>query len=276
VPFYREWYRFRLAWAFNDRIHASLQKDPDWPYPERSLNRVNDSHRRFFTSYLESQLEGRGDLIERALPTYPPFGKRMLLDNGWFAALKRSNVDLITSSVSALTRTGIVAADGTERPVDIVVFATGFQARRPIHLDIRGRQGRSLAEVWGDDDARAYLGITTPGFPNLFFMYGPNTNLGHGGSFINLAEGQANYIADALCQMLNTGIVSIECRPEVCDEYNARLDAAHERMVWTHPGMDTWYRNAKGRVVTNMPWRVVDYWTMTRHADLGDFIVRRR
>jgi 4-hydroxyacetophenone monooxygenase len=276
VPFYREWYRFRLSWAFNDRIHASLQKDPDWPHPERSLNRINDSHRRFFTSYLESQLAGRPDLIERALPAYPPFGKRMLLDNGWFAALKRPDVDLITSSVSELTETGIVAADGTERPADIVVFATGFQARRPIHLDIRGRQGRSLADVWGDDDARAYLGITTPGFPNLFFMYGPNTNLGHGGSFINLAEGQATYITDALCQMLNAGIASIECRPEVCDEYNARLDAAHERMVWTHPGMDTWYRNAKGRVVTNMPWRVVDYWTMTRQADLGDFIVRRR
>jgi 4-hydroxyacetophenone monooxygenase len=76
--------------------------------------------------------------------------------------------------------------------------------------------------------------------------------------------------------MLNADVASIECRPEVCDEYNARLDAAHERMVWTHPGMDTWYRNAKGRVVTNMPWRVVDYWTMTQHADLDDFIVRRR
>lgn len=275
VPFYRAWYRFRLAWAHNDRIHASLQKDPDWPHPERSLNSVNDSHRQFFTAYLETELEGRPDLIEKALPTYPPFGKRMLLDNGWYAALKRPNVDLITHGVSALTETGVVDDEGVERPADVVVLATGFHAHSPVRYDVVGRDGVRLSEVWGADDARAYLGITSPGFPNLFFMYGPNTNLGHGGSFIYLAEAQITYIVDALSRMEREGITALECRQEVFDRYNADLDDAHARMVWTHEGMDTWYRNSRGRVVSTMPWRVVDYWTMTRSADLGDFHVRR-
>ncbi|UIX29372.1 FAD-dependent oxidoreductase [Streptomyces sp. GQFP] len=276
VPYYRAWYRFRLAWAHNDRVHASLQKDPDWPHPERSLNATNDGHRRFFTRYILDQLDGRPDLVEKALPDYPPFGKRMLLDNGWFAALRRPGVELITASVTALTRTGVVTSTGEERPADIVVLATGFEAHRPIRYDIVGRGGQVLRDLWGEDDARAYLGITTPGFPNLFFMYGPNTNLGHGGSFIFLAESQIDYITDSLCRMVNEDISSIECRPEVGERYNEALDQAHQRMVWTHQGMDTWYRNSKGRVVTNMPWRVVDYWTMTRAVDLDDFVVRHR
>jgi 4-hydroxyacetophenone monooxygenase len=273
VPFYYEWYRFRLAWAFNDKIHASLQKDPTWPHPERSLNAVNDAHRAFFTRYLVDQLEGREDLVAKALPTYPPFGKRMLLDNGWFKALRRPHVELVTRNVASLTRDGVRDTDGVVRPADAVVLATGFEAHRPIHVDITGRSGQSLQDTWGDDEAEAYLGITTPGFPNLFFMYGPNTNLGHGGSFVFLAERQINYIVDALVTMTENGIESLECRPEVNERYNRALDEAHSRMVWTHQGMDTWYRNSKGRVVTNMPWRVLDYWTMTRSVNLADFIV---
>lgn len=276
VPFYRGWYRFRLAWLYNDRIHFSLQKDPDWPHPERSLNRINDSHRRFFTQYIEDQLAGRPDLLEKALPDYPPFGKRMLLDNGWYAALKKNNVDLITEEVAGFTETGVVTASGEERPADVVVLATGFEAHRPIRFAVRGRDGHVLQDDWGADDARAYLGVTVPDYPNLFLMYGPNTNLGHGGSFIFLAESQVTYIMDAITKMIDGGIATIECRREVFEEYNREMEAAHERMVWTHRGMNTWYRNSRGRIVTTMPWRVVDYWAMTRSVNLADFIVEPR
>jgi 4-hydroxyacetophenone monooxygenase len=275
VPFYHQWYRCRLVWTFTDKVHESLQIDPNWPHPEQSVNAINDGHRRFFTSYILEQLAGREDLIAKSVPTYPPFGKRMLLDNGWFAALKRDHVDLIDGAVAAITPTGIRTADGVERDADVIVFATGFEAQRVLHpIDIRGRGGRSIREVWGEDDACAYLGISTPGFPNLSFVYGPNTNLGHGGSYIWIAESQVRYITDLLKQMVDQGIGEVECRPEVNEEYNRQLDAAHERMIWTHTGMDTWYRNAHGRVVTNMPWRVVDYWGMTRTADLKDFDVQ--
>jgi 4-hydroxyacetophenone monooxygenase len=130
-----------------------------------------------------------------------------------------------------------------------------------------------LREVWDDDDARAYLGTAVPGFPNFFMVYGPNTQAGHGGSLLASAESQLDYVIDLLQQMLARGIDAVECREDVYERYNERVDHAHEQMVWTHPGMETYYRNSRGRVVVNTPFRIVDFWHMTRQADLRDYIV---
>ncbi|GLZ50271.1 monooxygenase [Actinomycetospora sp. NBRC 106375] len=272
VPYYHAWYRFRLAWVFNDRVHASLQIDDSWEHPDRSLNAVNDGHRRYFTRYLEQQLAGRPDLVEKCLPDYPPFGKRMLLDNGWFAALRRDDVELVTDTVTRLTETGVVTAGGEERAADVVVLSTGFDAQHYLPgIRVTGRDGQDLHEWWGADDAAAHLGITVPGFPNLFLMYGPNTNAGAGGSFIFVAESQGRYIVDLVTSMIRDGIGALDCRPEALEGWVSEVDQAHDRMVWSHPGMSTYYRNARGRVVTNSPYRVVDYWAMTREPDLADF-----
>jgi 4-hydroxyacetophenone monooxygenase len=273
VPYYHRWYRFRLAWLFNDQVWPSLQIDPDWPHPERSLNAVNDGYRAFFTAHIRAELGDRRDLVDKALPSYPPYGKRILLDNGWYAALRRPNVELVTEAVAEVTPTGLRTCSGDEHEVDVVVLCTGLQAQRLLHpMDIRGRGGRSIRDDWGEDDPHAYLGITTPGFPNLAFMYGPNTNPG-GGSYIFIAECQAQYITDLLVQAIEARLGSLECRPDVHDEFNRRVDEQHSRMVWSHPGMETYYRNPAGRVVTNWPWRVVDYWERTRAADLDDFVL---
>ncbi|MDI2030404.1 NAD(P)-binding domain-containing protein [Saccharopolyspora sp. TS4A08] len=276
VPFYRVWYRARLAWNFNDRVHPTLQVDPDWEHPERSVNAANDGHRRVFTRYIESELDGRPDLIAKALPDYPPFGKRMLLDNGWYRTLRREHVELITEGVAEITPTGLRGSDGTEVTADVIVLATGFHTHRFLWpIDVRGRSGLSLAEVWGPENARAHLGITVPGFPNLFLTCGPGTALGHGGSFITIAECQVRYIVDVLTAMAERNLRSAEVRPEVEAAYTQDHDEAHSRMLWTHPGMTNWYRNAAGRVVSTMPWRIVDYWRMTRRADLDEFLVER-
>jgi 4-hydroxyacetophenone monooxygenase len=276
VPYYHDWYRFRLAWIFNDRVHASLQIDPAWEHPERSLNAINDGHRRHFTRYLTQQLAGRQDLIGKCLPDYPPFGKRMLLDNGWFAALRRPNVELVTDGVAGVTETGVVSNSGKPFDADIVVLATGFDATRYLQpLEVTGRGGSTLRETWGDDDASAHLGITVPGYPNLFFMFGPNTSSGAGGSFIFIGEAQARYIVEILAQMVRDGLGAIECRPEARDRWVRAVDAAHQRMVWSHQGMSTYYRNSRGRVVTNSPYRVVDYWAMTHDVEAADFITER-
>ncbi len=275
VPFYRQWYRVRLAWTFNDKVHPSLQVDPDWPEPTRSVNAVNDGHRRFFTRYLLEQLQGRPDLQAQALPDYPPFGKRMLLDNGWFAALKQPHVQLVTSAVAGLEPTGVRAASGEFTEADIVVLCTGFQARRFLYpMHIRGRSGRTLEEQWGPEDATAYLGITVPDFPNLFLLLGPNTALGHGGSIITITEFQVDYVVTLVRQMLEQGVGSLECPAPLAREYNDRVDRAHASMLWTHPGMSNWYRNSAGRVVSTLPWRIVDYRAMTRHPDLSAFRTR--
>lgn len=272
VPYYHTWYRLRLSWLTNDRVHPALRIDPEWERPERSINAINDGHRRALTKYILAQLEGREDLQAKALPTYPPFGKRMLLDNGWYAALRKPNVDLVTDRVAEITETGLRTTDGTEIEADVIVMATGFEAKKQLYpMDVRGRDGVSVRDVWGDDDARAYLGVTVPGFPNLFVMYGPNVNLGHGGSYMFFGELQARYITDLISAMITRGVGALEVRPDVHDEYNRRVDEAHSHMIWSHQGMDTWYRNSKGRVVTNSPWRVVDYWRMTKEVDLDDF-----
>ncbi|MFJ9381726.1 flavin-containing monooxygenase [Streptomyces sp. NPDC101455] len=271
APYYRQWYRFRLAWAFNDKNHGAYQKDPSWPHPERSLNAINDRHRESFTQYIRNELAGRPDLLAKSLPTYPPFGKRILLDNGWYRAIQRDNVELVTDALVEVTTSGIRAATGEDYDADVIVLSTGFQQQRFLYpMEITGREGRSLRDEWDDDDARSYLGITMPGFPNMFMTYGPNTNPG-GGSTIFTLEAQMHYITELLAQMVRRGATTIECRIEPYTAYNAEVDAAHEAMIWTHPGMDTYYRNSKGRVVTNTPWRVVDYWHRTHRVDLNDY-----
>ncbi|MEU6700712.1 NAD(P)-binding domain-containing protein [Pseudonocardia sp. NPDC046786] len=276
VPYYRGWYRARLAWNVNDRVHPSLQVDPDWEHPDRSVNAVNDAHRRVFTRYLESELAGRPDLVAKSLPDYPPFGKRMLLDNGWYRTLRRDDVELVAEGVAEITPTGLVGDGGTVTGADVIVLATGFHTHRFLWpIEIRGRAGVRLADVWGPQDAHAHLGITVPGFPNLFLTCGPGTALGHGGSFITVAECQVRYIVDLLRRMVRDDLRAVEVRAEVEREYTRRHDEAHARMLWTHPGMTNWYRNAAGRIVSTMPWQVVDYWRMTHEADLADFHVER-
>ena len=271
-PFYRAWYRARLAWIFNDKVHASLQKDPGWEHPERSVNAINDAHRRFFTRYLKEELHGREDLIAKSLPSYPPFGKRMLLDNGWFAALRRANTELVTEPIDVVTATGIRISGGREHPLDILVLATGFHTQRLLYpMEVRGRSGQTLRDYWDGDDAHAYLGITVPEFPNLFLVLGPNTGLGHGGSVVTIIEMQIGYITRLLTAMIAGRAGALECREDVEAAYNQRVRAAHENMVWTHPGMTNWYRNSRGRVTSTLPWRIVDYRAMLAMPDLADF-----
>lgn len=274
VPLYRLWYRLRAGWTFNDRVHDALQKDPDWPHPERATSKANDGHRKFFTRYIEQELEGRPDLIEKALPDYPPFGKRILLDNGWYRSLRRDDVELVTDPIAEIRSDRVVTATGAEYEADVVICATGFDVVRFLApMEIRGRSGRTLRETWDDDDAAAYLGIAVPDFPNLFTIYGPNSQGGHGGSLIGTAEAQLNYVMDLLRTMVREDLGALEVRPEVYEDYVRRVDEAHEKMIWTHPGMSTYYRNSRGRVVVNIPWRVVDYWHMTRAADMSEWIV---
>jgi len=271
VPYYSAWYRFRLFFTNADGVHAGLQIDPDWTDFRRSINATNDRIRRMLSDYIDRELGERGDLRARALPDYPPFAKRMLLDNHWFRTLLRDNVELVTEPIETVTPRGIQVRDGSHHELDAIVFATGFQANRFLWpMAIRGRSGQSLSELWGDDP-RAYLGITVPDFPNLFCLYGPNTNLAHGGSIIFHSECQMHYILGCLQLLLAGGHAAMECRQAVHDAYNARIDAAHEHMIWSHPHVSNWYKNRAGRVTTNSPFRLVDYWSMTRTPDPADF-----
>ena len=277
IPYYSQWSRFTLFWRYGDGLLQWLRKDPEWPHPERSLNRINERHRQETTDYIHAELAGRPDLVEKCLPSYPPYGKRILLDKGWYKTLVRENVELVTDPIDRLEPNGIVAraALGDQlREADVVIMALGFSVTDlAARLNITGRNATKLADLWVDDDPRAYLGITVPEFPNLFLMYGPNTNTGHGGSAFLLAEAQARYISGCVTSLIESGARTMECRPIVLEEFVDRMDAEHEHLIWTHPGMSTYYRNAHGRVISVMPWRLVDYWAMTHEPDLADFVM---
>lgn len=273
LPYYSNWLRFQLFWASSDGFHASLHVDPAWKHPEQSLNETNHRMREMIVEYVRGELGGDEALLAKCIPNYPPYGKRMLRDNHWYRMLKRDNVTLETDPISHVTENAIVMKDGTVHPVDVIVFATGFQASRMLWpLEITGRDGHTIRDDWGDDDPRAYLGMSVPHYPNLFLLYGPNTNLAHGGSIIFHTECQVRYIMQALRGMLENGWRTLEVRPDVHDDYNARVDAKARDMVWTHPGVKSWYKNDRNRLTVTSPWRLLDYWAMTRTFDAGEFV----
>ncbi|HJS86727.1 MAG TPA: NAD(P)/FAD-dependent oxidoreductase [Acetobacteraceae bacterium] len=266
LPYFANWLRFQLFWAGSDGFHASLQMDPNWPMPDSSLNEANHKMRELIIGYVRAELDEDKALLAKVIPGYPPYGKRMLRDNYWYRMLKRSNVELVTGSISHVTEDSIVMEDGTAHPVEVIIMATGFQASRMLWpMDIRGRSGRTIRDIWGDDDPRAYLGITVPGFPNLFLTYGPNTNLAHGGSIIFHTECQVRYITQALREMIENGYSTLEVRSDVHDGYNKLVDEKCRNMVWAHPGVTSWYKNRHNRVTVTSPWRLLDYWRLTRH-----------
>jgi 4-hydroxyacetophenone monooxygenase len=263
VPLYARWYRARLGWIWNEKNFPALQIDPSWPHSDRSINRINDRLRSMLVDYIRSQLGDRQDLLEKVVPEFPPFGKRMLLDNGWFRTLVRNHVELVTESIAEIRADRIVTESGAEHEVEMIVLATGFDVARFIStFEVAGRNGVKLQEEW-QDDGRAYLGSTAPGFPNMFCIYGPNVQAGHGGSIISSLERQVHHIVSVLAEMVRRGAGAVEVDPAAHRAYNEATDARLSRTVWTHPGMNTYYRNAAGRIVVNSPYRYAEWWQLT-------------
>lgn len=274
VPFYTKWWRFQLLYATSDGMLPHLRKDPNWPEPETSLNAFNKGIREQLIAHMREQLKGDEELLAKVTPSFPPYGKRMLRDSNWFSALTRDNVELVTGPVQKITKTGVVDKDGIEHPAEVLILATGFKAQAPLYpMEIIGTQG-SLRDKWGDDDPRAHLGITVPGFPNLFILYGPGTNGGHGGSAVFNSECQVRYTMLALRELIEREASSLEVRREPFETYQAEFDAEHEQLVWTHPGVNNWYKNKAGRVVTNNPWRLSRYRNMTATFDTDEYEIK--
>ncbi|QLC26469.1 NAD(P)/FAD-dependent oxidoreductase [Parasphingopyxis algicola] len=268
VPLYRAWFEQRLSWTFNDRVLGTLHRDPDWPEPDRAVNAINDGHREHFTHYVREQLDDRQDLLPHVLPTYPPFAKRMLLDNGWYRTLRKPNVTLVPDRLANVDGNTLASGSGDAVEADVIILATGYQTTQVLgSYDVIGRDGRVLRDFWDNDDAAAYLGTLVPGFPNFFVLLGPNVGSGHGGSMIRNIENQVHYSGRIIEKLVERSAETVEVREPVYEEYRGKIDAAHERLVWTHPGTGNWYRNSRGRVIAITPWRNDAFWRMTREAD---------
>ena len=274
IPYYARWYRLQLFWGFCDGIHASLCKDPNWNFPDRSINNTNERFRINMTKHIESLIGFNKELLDKVIPDYPPYGKRMLMDNNWFEMLKRKNVRLVTNKINYINETSIIT-DNCSYEKDAIVTATGFNASKMIWpIKVLGKNGINLNDYWDNDNPKANVGITVPNFPNFFMMYGPNTNLAHGGSIVFHGECQIRYILGCINLLLKNKYSSMECKTEAYEEYNYKLDKQHDRMVWTHDKVDSWYRNKEGRVITNSPWRLVDYWNFTKEPKANDYLFK--
>ncbi|MFC0527373.1 flavin-containing monooxygenase [Phytohabitans kaempferiae] len=193
------------------------------------------------------------------LPDYPFFGKRVVLSQDFYPALNRPNVTLIPKAVDHLTQKGVVDVSGQETVVDVVILATGFQPSNFLAtFDVIGKGGARLKEQWGAEP-RSFLGMMTPGFPNFFVTYGPNTN---GGSIIFFVERQAEWISKAL-GVAERHRRSIEVRPRVVELCDKLVAWGNSRFVWSHT-QNNYYTSTTGRVVTQWPFSQTTYWVLTR------------
>ena len=274
LPFYGRWYRFLIFWPGCDTGLEAARVDPSYPHQETAVSEVNELTRQMFTDWIVSQVGDDEDLKRKVVPDYPPTGKRTLQDNGsWLTCLTRDNVELVRAGVDHLEPHAVVDSDGNRHEADVLVWATGFRVNEMLFpMTITGRDGRDLRKEWGSRPA-AYLGMTVPGFPNFFLMYGPGTNLASGGSLIFHSECEIRYIVQCL-QALD-GRTAMEPRQDKHDEWYERCQRELKTLVWSSPHIEhNFYKNADGDVHCLSPWRLVDFWTWTRTPDLDDFVIR--
>lgn len=271
VPYYGQWLRFWQYWLGVEGRQHTTQADPNWK-GENSISEVNQKVQDELLALLKVQYEDRPDLLEKVTPRYILGGKRMLRDNGvWAESLKKPHVKLVTEGMESMEPAGVRTADGELHELDVIIYATGFQASEFLEpLVITGEGGVDLHDHWGGD-AKAYLGLSVPGFPNFFILSGPNTGHVVNGSLFTMIEGGVEYTIEVIRQMLEKDIAAVDLKPEVLEEYQAKLDAASAQKAWGHPSVRTWYKNKFGRVSQIWPFPVLDFWDMITDVDLDKY-----
>ncbi|QJW89192.1 NAD(P)/FAD-dependent oxidoreductase [Spirosoma taeanense] len=240
----------------------------------------NETFHKFGTAQARKHLEASIDdpeLRRKATPNYKMGCKRVLVSDDYYPALTRPNVELVTERIAEVKPNAVVTSDGTERPIDVLIFGTGFVASEIIcDLNIIGRNGRSLFDEWLTTGPEAHYGLTTSGYPNLLFLVGPNTGLGHN-SIVHMIESQVNYVLGYLDLLERAGHDAfLDVKPEVQAAYNADIQQKLARTVWAS-GCQSWYLDARGRNTTLWPALTVAYRNATRRVNPADYnIVQAR
>ncbi|MCW2542688.1 MAG: NAD(P)/FAD-dependent oxidoreductase [Frankiales bacterium] len=240
----------------------------------RLMNRPEQLATSFIAKHVSDPV-----LRDKVTPRYRFGCKRVLLSNTWYPMLAKEHVDLVTDAIVRVTQDSIVTRDAegalTEHPVDTILLGTGFTViDQPIARITTGRDGRTLTEAWAKDGMRAYQGLMSEGFPNLFMLSGPNTGQGHT-SVVYVIERQVAHIAAALRAMDRSGVHAIDPRPQVMDRYNEKVQRMLAPTVWNAGGCSSWYLDESGR--NPILWPTFTF-TMARELarfDLGDYVVDR-
>jgi 4-hydroxyacetophenone monooxygenase len=281
-PGYWNWWRFTSTAPLFD-THDLMQADAAWQARGGKVNPRSDAVRETLCAYIAEQVGGDADLIARLTPDYAPFSRRPVVDNGWYRALTRDNVELVASSVARLTPQGLETAGGRLLEVDLLVCATGFQVAKYLWpTQYIGKGGVDLHARWESGDGpRAYIGMMSPDFPNFFTLYGPNSQPISGGPAQPVWFAVwAGFVAQGLMRMLQTGASRIEVRRDAHDRYNVALDQAAAKLVQMTPagGVDkNYYVNAEhARLQVNAPWYSPEYHRLCTQIAWDDLILSGR
>ncbi len=259
LPGVQRLYRTAIYWGRELYVPAfTMAPQLAWPAKQLALRNIK-------RAISDPQLR------EQVTPDYQIGCKRILISNDYYPALARDNVDLVTDGIERVTANGIVTADGVEREVDAIIVATGFHTTDlPIAHHVTGREGITLAEHYQRVGMQAYKGSSVHGFPNLFFVVGPNTGLGHS-SMVFMIESQVRYVMGALGHLRRSGASAVEPRPEVQADYVEDLQQRMQRTVWSAGGCASWYLDSHGRNVTLWPRATFTFRLLTRRFDPGAY-----
>jgi cation diffusion facilitator CzcD-associated flavoprotein CzcO len=286
------WVISRLDRSITDEEKALLMTDIEAAMTLGAMNRqlIYDNADHFFWQVFQWTPQGRAAFQRQALdklakeipdpelrrkltPDYPIGCKRILITDDFLPAMTRANVSLITDPIARITDIGVATKDGAARAYDVIIYATGFETTGwHWSLDVVGENGAHLGEVW-KDAPEAYLGITMAGFPNLFMLYGPNTNLGHN-TITFMIEQQVHYLVEALKGLESRGKRAMAPTPTAQARFNQALQAQLAKTVWADPGCGSWYKTADGRITQNWGSHTRDYAKATRDVVYEDYVVR--
>lgn len=275
VPGYRNWYRYSAIIGLFTWHEDFLIPDPEWERQGGHITRKSEELRDFLMEYIHGEIGDRPDLFERLVPDHAPMVRRPVVDNGWYRALTRDDVELVTEGIARFTPTGIETEDGKHREVDLVVFATGYAVDHYLWpAEYEGEGGRNLRDYWAPESPRAYLGLMVPHFPNLFIMYGPNSQPVSGGvSLPSWMQIWSSYTAQCLCRLFEEGHRKVAVTEEAFRAFNERLDAEASGLAFlTDTGSveKNYYVDASGRLLVNTPFETGDLYPMMVRPDPDD------
>ena len=275
LPTYRAWYRFSL---FAQKLHGQLAAatvDPDYPPTEQAVSQANDVLREQLTTSLLAQIEDAPWLRDVVVPHYPPGAKRIIRDDGtWIRTLQRDDVSLVSQGVVEITPDGVRSADGSVVEVDVILWGTGFKASEFLMpMRVRGEDGRDLHQTWGRD-AAAFMGATVPGFPNMFMVYGPNTNVIVHANVVYFLERQIGYLMKSLQLLASRNYRAMSLRPKVFDEHQQALVEANSLRAWSWSHVNSWYKTANGRSPIMWPLSTAEFWAGTESARPEHYFLR--
>jgi 4-hydroxyacetophenone monooxygenase len=275
IPYYHHWQRLRGCWFSGLRMgRAGLMEfatvDPEWAATHVSASPINDALMQKCLRHIEESFHDRPDLKAKMTPDYPPGVKRLIMDPGYYTTVKRDNVEVHNGSIDHLEPGAVVLTDGTRVPCDVLICATGFTADWLSTIDIRGRGGANLNEVWGGDPW-AYLGVCVPQFPNFFVTCGPNSLINAVGHNLT-CEQQVHYAMECLQLLVENDYAAFEPTVAAADEYTESVRDAMATTIYYRPSVRSYHHNAEGRPLVWSPWSGRDFWALLKEPKVEDLV----